>query len=189
MQVFCVSQGRRLRLHPVHVHHREPAQVPRRHPALALRAGRGCTIECNDSSAASVRSLAGIIMLLQHIYCGCIGVPQLTCERFFKPFRCFKRACVVGTCININEWRCDRAAQMRPGGEGAEVQGSLERVAPYVLPLLAHASRAAEVGTDKETKQQSYLASSGPSSGREASSSRNSSPRPSPSRRTGRMAA
>ena len=29
------------------------------------------------------------------------GVGQ-RCDRSSKPFRCFKRACVMGTCINLN---------------------------------------------------------------------------------------
>ena len=38
----------------------------------------------------------------QLIYCDRTEVPQITCGRSSKLFRCFKRGCVAGTCINTN---------------------------------------------------------------------------------------
>ena len=54
--------------------------------------GHGCTLECNNNSSATVRSLADINMLQQHIFCDRIVVPKLTCDRSSKPSRCFKRS-------------------------------------------------------------------------------------------------
>ena len=65
-------------------------------------AGHSCSLACNDKASPFIRSLADINCLQQQILCDRIGVPELTSSRSPKPFRVFKRGCVMGTCRTFN---------------------------------------------------------------------------------------
>ena len=88
-------------------------------------------------------------MLQQHIFCDRNEVPQLTCDRSSKPLRCFKRACVVGTCTIIN----------LGGGTIAQRKCGWEARAPKFKLLWSEQPHRGfryeptQFGNDKETKQ------------------------------------
>lgn len=119
--------------------------IQRWHSAL----GHGYTLECNDNSSAFVRSLADINMLQQHIFCDRIEVPELTCDRSSKTFRCFKRSCVMGTCIDLNIGG-GAIAQRRWGWEATAPKCKLLR---GEQPHMWYRYEPTQVGTNKETKQ------------------------------------